>query len=68
MPSIVKLQNGDIIHADDDPQALVVRFDSARRDGTLIMVSDADDTVWINPHALLTIAQHEAYEGLARVL
>ncbi len=63
MPSIVKLQNGDEITADEDPQALAHRFDASRRDGTLMKVDrEDDDPIWINPHVLATIAPpREAY-------
>lgn len=65
MPTVVKLQNGDEIRTDEDPQAVVGRFDIARRDGTLLAVDRPDeDPVWINPHVLSTIqpASESVYE------
>ncbi|CAN5185011.1 hypothetical protein BH20ACT16_BH20ACT16_12980 [soil metagenome] len=55
MPSTVTLQNGEKIETNEEPQALVVRFNVSRRDGTLIKI-EADGPVWINPHVLATIA------------
>ena len=55
MPSLVKLQNGDKINTDEEPQALADRFDAARSDGTLVKVDSEDGPVWINPHAVVTI-------------
>ncbi len=55
MPSLVTLQNGENVRADEDAQALAARFDVARRDGTLLLVSGPDSDVWVNPHALATI-------------
>ncbi|HWI06591.1 MAG TPA: hypothetical protein VNT54_03655 [Solirubrobacteraceae bacterium] len=52
----MKLQNGDKIGTDEDPQSLADRFDASRSDGTLLKVDTDNDAVWINPHALLTIA------------
>jgi hypothetical protein len=56
MPSIVKLRNGDKIGTNEDPQSLADRFDASRSEGTLIKVETDNDPVWINPHALVTIA------------
>ncbi len=61
MPSLVKLQNGDLIHAEEDVAALVKQFNASRRDGTLIKIDLGDnDTVWINPHVLATIRERES--------
>ena len=66
MPTIIKLQVGNNITTDEEPQALADRFDSARRDGTLVKVDDGDgDAVWINPHMLATIEHREPYVGPA---
>lgn len=66
MPSLVKLQNGEIIHAEMDAAALVTQFNNSRRDGTLIKVDprDGGGPVWINPHVLSTIepAPESVYE------
>ncbi len=64
MPALVTLQSGEIIDAEEDAAALVNQFNNSRRDGTLIKVDLGDDsTVWINPHALATIKQHERPSG-----
>ena len=63
MPSIVKLQNGDKIGTDEDPQVLAARFDASRRDGTLVKVDTDDNPVWINPHVLATIAPAREYRS-----
>jgi hypothetical protein len=59
----VKLQNGEKIETDEDPQALADRFDSARRDGTLIKVDTERGLIWINPHVLLTISPAPQYRS-----
>ena len=59
----VKLQNGDKLETDEDPQALADRFDSARRDGTLIKLDTERGPVWINPHVLLTIVPAREYRS-----
>ncbi|HEV2060284.1 MAG TPA: hypothetical protein VGR11_13075 [Solirubrobacteraceae bacterium] len=59
----VKLQNGEKIETDEDPQALADRFDAARRDGTLIKLDTERGMVWINPHVLLTIAPAPQYRS-----
>lgn len=59
MSTIVRLQSGDSIATDEDPQALADRFDAARDDGTLVKVDSAAGTIWINPHALVTISPHD---------
>jgi len=56
MPSTVTLQNGEKIETNEEPQALVVRFNASRRDGTLIKIEAGDGPVWINPHVRATIA------------
>ncbi len=65
MPSFVKLQNGDEIATDEDPQALADRFDAARGDGTLIKIERDDGPIWINPHVLVTITHRETYGPFA---
>ncbi len=59
MATIVKLQTGDSIATDEDPQALADRFDGARDDGTLVKLDSAAGPIWINPHALTTISPHD---------
>lgn len=59
MSTIVKLQTGDSIATDEDPQALADRFDAARDDGALVKVDSAAGTIWINPHAVVTISPHD---------
>lgn len=59
MATIVKLQTGDSIATDEDPQALADRFDAARDHGTLVKVDSAAGSIWINPHALATISPHD---------
>jgi hypothetical protein len=55
--STVTLHNGETITTAEDPRALAERFNASRRDGTLIkLVTDGDSPVWVNPHALATIA------------
>lgn len=61
MPSIVKLQNGEKIETDEDPQSLAERFNTSRRDGTLIKVDTGASPIWINPHVLATIATPRVY-------
>jgi len=61
MPTVMKLQGGDKIDTDEDPQALAERFDAARGDGTLVKVDGPQGQVWINPHALTTISHREPY-------
>ena len=56
MAAVVKLQNGETIKTEDDPQKLADRFNASRRDGTLIKVDGEEGAVWINPHVLATIA------------
>jgi len=64
MSTIIKLQVGNTITTDEEPQALADRFASSLREGTLIKVDDDDgDAVWINPHMLATIEEREPYAG-----
>jgi len=66
VPTIIKLQVGNNITTDEEPQALADRFDSARRDGALIKVDDDHgDAVWINPHMLVAMTERELYAGPA---
>lgn len=59
MATIMKLQTGDTIATEEDPQALVDRFDAARDDGTLLKLESAAGPIWINPYALVTISPHD---------
>lgn len=59
MATILKLQTGDGIATDEDPQALADRFEGACRDGTLVKVDSAAGPIWINPQALATISPHD---------
>ena len=59
MTTVMKLHNGDAVETDEDPQKLVDRFDASRRDGTLIKVQAGDESVWVNPHALVAIHHRE---------
>ena len=63
MPTIVKLQSGDTINTDEDPQGLADRFDASRRDGTLLKLDTEKQPVWINPHVLATISHREPYRS-----
>lgn len=63
MYSTVKLQTGEKIDTDEEPQALAERFDASRRDGTLIKVDTDDKPVWINPHVLVTIVPTRQYRS-----
>ena len=68
MPSTVTLQSGEKFGTDEDPQALVDRFNASRRDGTLIKVEAGDRPILINPHVLATIAPREVSSDEPRVV
>ena len=72
MSTYVKLQNGDQISTEEDPQALAERLNNSRRDGTLIKIDTTrHGPIWVNPHVLATIAPHSgeaAGSGRADVL
>ena len=57
MATTVKLQTGDSIATEEEPQALANRFDGARNEGTLVKLDSAAGPIWINPHALVTISR-----------
>ena len=59
MPSTITLTDGETIDTDEEPQALAERFDAARNDGTLVKVDNDNGSVWVNPHALVTIDSRE---------
>jgi hypothetical protein len=63
VPSIVKLQSGEKIGTEEDPQVLADRFDAARHDGTLIKIDTEDSAVWVNPQVLATISPARQYRS-----
>ncbi len=62
MPSTIKLTDGETIDTDEDPEALALRCDSARSDGTLVMVDATNGSNWFNPSALVKITVRRDFD------